>query len=279
MGLSSTQIERLADTSNTKVKKCSTKDLPFVIANKENGATTVAATMKIAHLAGIDVFVTGGIGGVHRGAESTMDISADLTELSRTPVAVVCAGVKSILDIPRTLEVLETNCVPTITFQSDEFPCFFSSKSGVKSPESAKSEEEIASVFRTSKKELGLDCGMVVAVPPPENEDAVLINNAIEDALSKAEHLSGKEVTPFLLDKINQVTQGKSLEANVRLILRNAEVGARLASKMCEESHTEEPEVVVIGGSTVDIMGTTNDEMRMYVIFSHESHAHKEQSH
>ena len=259
VGLSKDQLEHLADTENTVVKKCSTKDLPFVISQRLNGATTVAATMRLANLVGIDVFVTGGIGGVHREAESSMDISADLTELSRTPVAVVCAGVKSILDIPRTLEVLETNCVPVVTFQSDEFPCFFSSQSGVNTPERCDSESEIASVFRTSKSELKLESGMVVAVPPPHNDDHTLISDAIETSLSEAKdrNIKGKEVTPFLLDKVNRVTEGRSLEANVRLILRNAEVGAKLAVSLSSttlqqpSSSNKNNKVVVIGGSTV----------------------------
>lgn len=231
VGISRDEIEYLGK-KGLSVTKTSRRDLPFLLARGEDGATTVAATMIGAHLAGVSVFATGGIGGVHRGAETTMDISADLEELAQTSVMVVCAGAKSILDLGLTLEYLETKGVPVIGFQTGELPAFYTRRSGFKVDIRLDTPEEIAAVFQ-AKKDCGLMGGMLVANPIPEEYamDFDTINIAIENALYEAKKLNikGKEITPFLLDKIQKLTSGESLESNIRLVYNNAELGAKIA--------------------------------------------------
>jgi pseudouridine-5'-phosphate glycosidase len=215
--------------------KVSRRDIPLVVAQKNHGATTVASTMIIANMAGIKVFVTGGIGGVHRGAASTFDISADLTELANTNVAVVCAGAKSILDLGLTLEYLETQGVPIIGYQTDELPAFYTRKSGLKLVQWCENIEDIASIINI-KWHLNLKGGVVVANPVPEEfaMDFDYMTNCIDNALKKAEQLGikGKETTPFLLAEIKKITQGKSLDTNIQLVFNNAKVGAMLAKSL-----------------------------------------------
>jgi pseudouridine-5'-phosphate glycosidase len=230
VGLSSEQLELLG--SSPSAMKVSRRDLPYVLAQGKLGATTVAATMICAHLAGIDVFVTGGIGGVHRGAETSFDISADLQELAHTSVAVVCAGVKSILDIGLTLEYLETHGVPVVSVGQPGFPAFFTRESGFKADFQLDSAQEQADFIRT-KWRLGLAGGVVVSNPVPL--DAAMPKDEIDritgQALAEAgqQGVTGKAVTPFLLDRIKQLTGGRSLATNIALVKHNAQVGARLA--------------------------------------------------
>lgn len=230
IGLTAAELELVASTPN--VLKVSRRDLPFVMAQRLNGATTVAATMILADLAGIQVFATGGIGGVHRGAQETFDISADLDELARTSVAVVCAGAKSILDLGLTLEYLETKGVPVIGYQTDELPAFYTRKSGFGVDYRIDDVNILAEALRT-KWSLGLQGGVVVANPIPVafEMDYKVINAAIENALQQAVQLGikGKETTPFLLAKIKEITGGQSLESNIQLVLHNAKVAAQLA--------------------------------------------------
>ncbi|SIT76621.1 pseudouridine-5'-phosphate glycosidase [Pontibacter indicus] len=230
VGLSQQQIEHLGQAKN--VWKVSLVDMPYVISQQLDGATTVAATMRIAALAGIRVFVTGGIGGVHRGAETTMDISADLTEMGQTSVAVVSAGVKSILDIGLTLEYLETKGIPVVTFGQDAFPSFYSRQSGFASPLRLDSPKEITRLLR-AKWELGLNGAVLVANPIPEKFEvpAPQMEWYITQALHAAsqQHIKGKAVTPFLLKYIAEHSHGESLEANIALIKHNARLGAELA--------------------------------------------------
>jgi pseudouridine-5'-phosphate glycosidase len=230
VGLSKEQVEFFGKEKD--VWKVSLRDMPYVISKKLYGATTVAATMRIASMAGIKIFVTGGIGGVHRGAETSMDISADLTEMAQTSVAVVSAGVKSILDINLTLEYLETKGIPVVTYGQDEFPSFYSSKSGFASPSRLDSTEEIASLLKT-KWSLGLDGSVLIANPvPPEFEvPADQMEEHIQLALAAAlkQNIKGKEVTPFILQYIANHTKGESLEANIALIKHNAKIGAAIA--------------------------------------------------
>ena len=220
------------------ILKASRRDIPFIVANKLNGATTVASTMIIAALAGIKVFVTGGIGGAHRGAQETFDISADLMELAQTDVAVVCAGAKSILDIGLTLEYLETHGVPVIGYQTDDFPAFYTRTSGFGVDFNAANPDEVASAMKV-KWDLGLKGGMVIANPIPVEHamDDVKITTAIENALKEADELgiSGKETTPFLLGKIKDITAGKSLESNIELVYNNARVGSEIAKQYAAE--------------------------------------------
>ena len=237
IGLSEGELEALGTSRD--VMKVSRRDLPYALSIGKLGATTVAATMICADMAGIDVFVTGGIGGVHRGAETSFDISADLQELARTSVAVVCAGAKSILDIGLTLEYLETHGVPVIGVGQDAFPAFFTRDSGFKADFRLDSAEEIAK-FTLTKWQLGLRGGVVIGNPVPEN-DAMMkaeIDGIIEQALKDAEHkgIIGKAVTPFLLDRINQLTGGRSLGANIALIKHNARFGAKLAIALRAQS-------------------------------------------
>lgn len=233
VGLTKEEIEYLGKAQN--VIKTSRRDIPIIIAKKLDGATTVATTMIFAHMAGIKVFATGGIGGVHRGAQETFDISADLQELAHTSVAVVCAGAKSILDLGLTLEYLETFGVPVIGFGTDELPAFYTRKSGFKLEYRVDDVIELARIISV-KWDLGLTGGVVVANPIPEaySMDHEVINKAIERAVKEAERLriQGKEITPFLLAKIKDITGGKSLEANIQLVFNNAKVAAQLAKEM-----------------------------------------------
>ena len=231
VGLDQRQLESLGNTPG--VWKVSLRDLPFVVSEKLNGATTVAATMHIAHLAGIRVFVTGGIGGVHRGAETSMDISADLTEMGRTSVAVVAAGVKSILDIGLTLEYLETLGVPVVTFGSEEFPSFYSRGSGFQSPLRLDSPDAITRFLRT-KWDLELNGSALIANPIPSEQEFPFaeMEQHIRAALDAAERQSirGKSTTPFLLKYIADATGGDSLASNIALVKNNAALGARIAT-------------------------------------------------
>jgi pseudouridine-5'-phosphate glycosidase/sugar/nucleoside kinase (ribokinase family) len=286
-----------------RAKKCSTRDLGLILArhaysstlkrnhddnvhNQSNysqwGATTVASTMKLAHLAGISVFVTGGIGGVHRGAETTMDISADLIELSRTPVIVVSAGIKSILDIPRTLEVLETYSVPTVAYATDEFPAFFSPHSGVKAPARVDDVQQIASSFLAAQ-ELGLSHGMLVAVPNHDPAGAQ-VEDAIRSALAEAteQSIHGHAVTPFILKRVAEMTKGESLKSNMCLVEQNSIIGAEIANAICTQRNDKEnaaeskriggspirkevpkSQVVVMGGIVLDIIMKPADGQRL----------------
>ena len=230
VGLTHDEIEFLA--TNEEVKKVSRRDLPITVAQKLSGSTTVASTMIIASLAKIAIFATGGIGGVHRGAENTMDISADLEELANTNVCVVCAGAKAILDLGLTLEYLETKGVPVIGYKTSELPAFYSSESGFDVDYKIDSAQEIAEILKT-KWDLSLDGGVLVTNPIPvafELETGVM-NDAINQAIIEADNnkISGKKITPYLLSKVNEITQGKSLEANIKLIQNNADLAAKIA--------------------------------------------------
>lgn len=237
VGLTKEEIEYLGKAKN--VIKTSRRDIPFIIAKKSDGATTVASTMIIAALAGIKVFATGGIGGVHRGATETFDISADLEELAHTNVAVVCAGAKSILDIGLTLEYLETHGVPVIGYQTEEMPAFYTRKSGFRVDYKVDSSEEIANALK-AKWDLGLEGGMVIANPIEEQYqmDYDTITSAIENALNEADEkgIRGKESTPFLLAKVKEITGGDSLESNIKLVYNNAKLGAEIAVELSKLS-------------------------------------------
>ncbi|MFN0204137.1 MAG: pseudouridine-5'-phosphate glycosidase [Bacteroidia bacterium] len=230
IGLTEEQLNYIAHSQN--VIKVSRRDLPVIMAQALDGATTVASTMILAERAGIKVFVTGGIGGVHRKASETFDISADLMELARTSVAVVCAGVKSILDIGLTLEYLETQGVPVLGYQTQDFPAFYTRKSGFSCDYRCDSAEVIAKILKI-KWEMGLQGGLIVANPIPLEYamPAEEINQAIETALQEADNqgIKGKAITPFLLKKIKEITEGRSLAANIQLVLNNAKVGAEIA--------------------------------------------------
>ncbi len=232
-GLSADEIEYLGK-KGYDVTKASRRDLPVLVARGEDGATTVATTMIIAAMAGIKVFATGGIGGVHRGAEVTMDISADLEELARTPVLVVCAGAKSILDLGLTLEYLETKGVPVIGYGTDELPAFYTRKSGFGVDYRLDTPDEIAAAFR-AKLEMGLAGGMLVTnpIPEPYSMDPDVINKAIDEAVAEAnaKGVRGKQTTPFLLAKIKDITGGDSLASNIRLVYNNAALAAQVAGK------------------------------------------------
>jgi pseudouridine-5'-phosphate glycosidase len=230
IGLSDDELEMFG--KSTDVAKASRRDLAYLIATKQKGATTVAATMICAEMAGINIFVTGGIGGVHRGAETTMDISADLEELAQTNVAVICAGAKSILDLGLTLEYLETKGVPVIGYQTEILPAFYTRNSDFRVNFRINEVETIASTLK-SKWDLNLKGGAIIANPIPEEHamDEKAITAVIESALKEAEeqHIKGKDTTPFLLAKVKELTGGKSLEANIALVKNNAHVGAKLA--------------------------------------------------
>ena len=230
-GLSKEEITYLGKAGR-KVAKVSRRDLPVICARGADGATTVTTTMMIAHMAGIQVFATGGIGGVHRGAETTMDISADLEELGQTPVMVVCAGAKSILDLGLTLEYLETKGVPVIGYGTNELPAFYTRKSGFGVDYELDTPEELAAAFH-AERELGMKNGMLVTNPIPEkySMDHKVIDKAIEQALAeaKAQGIHGKETTPFLLAKVKDLTGGDSLESNIQLVYNNAVLGAKTA--------------------------------------------------
>lgn len=234
-GLSHDEIEYLAKAKG--ILKMSRRDLPAVVAQKQDGAATVAATMIIAALAGIKVFATGGIGGVHREASHTFDISADLQELAKTSVAVVCAGVKSILDIGLTLEYLETMGVPVLGYQTDKFPAFYTDDSGFGVDYVVNNAEHAADIIR-AKWGLGLQGGVVVANPIPKqySMDKKYIDNIIKEALAEADKrgIKGKKITPFLLDKIKELTAGESLDANIKLVLNNSNVAAKIAYQLCK---------------------------------------------
>lgn len=235
VGLTTEEIEFLGTSKD--IVKASRRDLPFIISKKLNGATTVATTMILANLAGVKVFATGGIGGVHRGAQETFDISADLQELANTNVAVICAGAKSILDIGLTLEYLETNGVPVVGFETEEFPAFYTRKSGFGVDYKVESSLEVASALK-AKWDLNLKGGMVIGNPIPKEfeMDYNTINNAIESALKEAEekNITGKKVTPFLLDRVKTITEGKSLDANIELVYNNAKVAAQISKDLSE---------------------------------------------
>ena len=233
IGLSKEELNRLATAKN--VAKVSRRDFAAVIAEGEIGATTVASTMICAEMAEIKFFVTGGIGGVHRGFEETMDVSADLEELCKTNVNVICAGAKSILDIPRTLEYLETKGVPVIGYKTDQLPAFFTRESGLKLAIRKDSLNEIAQLIN-AKDALELSGGTVIANPISEDDqlDKDYIDSIINEAIESAneEGISGKEMTPFLLSKIVDKTNGKSLEANISLVFNNADIGSKLAVEL-----------------------------------------------
>ncbi len=229
-GLTNEEIDYMGKTSG--ILKVSRRDFPYVVAEELDGATTVASTMIIAEMAGIKVFATGGIGGVHRGGEETMDISADLEELSQTNVAVVCAGAKSILDIGLTLEYLETKGVPVYGYQTNELPAFYTRKSGFSVDYEIKDAAEMARVLST-KWNLGLKGGALIVNPIPEeySMDEKLITDVINSAIKEAKEngIKGKETTPFLLSKVKDITKGDSLEANIQLVYHNALVAAQVA--------------------------------------------------
>ncbi|RME76261.1 MAG: pseudouridine-5'-phosphate glycosidase [Chloroflexi bacterium] len=231
VGLTEAQLEALA--ASPDVRKCSRRDLPLAVARRENGATTVAGTMVIAHRAGIRVFATGGIGGVHR--NHPFDESADLMELSQTPITVVCAGAKAILDLPLTLEVLETNGVPILGYQTDELPAFYSRHSGLPVDVRVDSVAEVVEIIR-ARDGLGLSAGVLVTVPVPADDEwpAAQAQQVIDQALTEAEQLgiTGKAVTPFLLQKIAELSGGRSKQANRSLLLNNARLAARIAQAL-----------------------------------------------
>ena len=233
VGLSADEIRHIG-RRGTEVIKCSRRDLPFVVTRQLDGATTVAATMIIAAMAGICVFATGGIGGVHRGVEDTLDISADLEELARTSVAVVCAGIKSVLDIGRTLEYLETQGVPVVGYRTDTLPAFYARSSGFGVDYRVDSAEEVAAAMR-SKWDLGLEGGLVVAAPVPEASALTReeIDGVIDEALAEMQRqgITGKDTTPFLLASIAERTGGRSLEANIQLVINNARIAAAIAAE------------------------------------------------
>jgi len=233
VGLTRSELEFMATSKD--ILKTSRRDLAVIAAKGLNGATTVAATMVVAERAGIKVFATGGIGGVHRGAEKTFDISADLQELARTPVAVVCSGAKSILDLPLTKEYLETMGVPVIGFGTEELPAFYCRESGLKVDYVVNDEKEAARIIR-AMQDLGLGGGMIIANPVPEEYALSMeyMNKMIEEAVRAAEKegIEGKKLTPYLLNKIKELTGGKSLKVNIELVKDNARVAAKIAHEL-----------------------------------------------
>ncbi|WP_210132703.1 pseudouridine-5'-phosphate glycosidase [Staphylococcus sp. GDH8C126P] len=230
IGLENDELELLAKSDN--VAKVSRRDFAEVIATKQIGATTVASTMMSAELAEIQSFVTGGIGGVHKGAENTMDISSDLEELGKTNVTVICAGAKSILDLPKTMEYLETKGVPVIGYQTDELPAFFTRQSGIKLNSFSETPDDIAHICKV-KNDLNIEGGVVIANPVPKEHELPksYIDDIIEEAVKEAETqgISGKDSTPFLLGKIVEKSKGKSLNTNIKLVENNAVLGAKIA--------------------------------------------------
>lgn len=286
VGLADNDLLKLAELG-VGAKKCSTRDIAAAITDKRIvGATTVSSTMRIASAAGIKIFVTGGIGGVHRFCEETMDISADLVELSRVPVAVVCAGIKSILDIPRTLEYLETHSVPVIGYQTDRFPAFFTQDSGEKAQLRRDTPEDVARLIYESEA-LALRNGHLIAVPNPKPVPCELINEAIERGLKEVveKNIYGQAVTPYLLRRVNEITQGLSLESNIELVNCNAAIGSQIACKLFDMTNTNNldskahevdslPEkkaftitsrgrkrVVVVGGLVLDITSSSTSAL------------------
>ena len=236
VGLSKEEVDYLGK-KGLEVTKASRRDIPAILASETDGATTVASTMIIAALAGIKVFATGGIGGVHRGAETTMDISADLEELAMTDVAVVCAGAKSILDIGLTLEFLETKGVPVLGYQTKELPAFYTRKSGFKVDYQMDTPEQIAKTLK-AKWDVNLKGGVVIANPIPEEfaMDFDTITTAINNAVAEAEEkgIKGKDSTPFLLAQVKDITKGKSLESNIQLVFNNVKLASKIAKNYCE---------------------------------------------
>ncbi|OWZ17236.1 Indigoidine synthase [Phytophthora megakarya] len=290
VGLAEKDLTQLAELG-AGAKKCSTRDIAAAVTDaKIVGATTVSSTMRIAHAAGIKVFVTGGIGGVHRFCEETMDISTDLMELSRTPVAVVCAGVKSILDIPRTLEFLETHSVPVIGYKTNQFPAFFTQDSGEKAHLRRDTPEDVACLIYESES-LELPNGHIIAVPNPKPVSTELINNAIEVGLKEVveKNIRGQAVTPYLLKCVNEITKGVSLESNIDLVNNNATVGSQIACALFDLENgfvmnsTAKPsvtysipekqsesnngfdksptQVLVVGGLVLDIVSSSNEPL------------------
>lgn len=235
VGLSNDQIERLASTPSANVRKCSRRDLAIAVGRCEDASTTVAGTMIVAHMAGLRVFATGGIGGVHRG--HPFDVSADLIELGRTPVTVVCSGAKSILDLPLTLEVLETHGVPVIGYGTDELPAFYSRKSGLPIDVRIDTPQEASRIIKASER-LGMTHGILIAVPVPEADEmpASAAESAIEQATleADAQGITGKAITPFVLDRVSALTDGISRGANTALLLNNAHVAAQIALALYE---------------------------------------------
>eukprot|EP00210_Caulerpa_lentillifera_P002437 g2335.t1 len=236
VGLTESELDHLAREGH-RIQKCSIRDLPLLTSQGLDGATTVATTMHLAHLSGIGVFVTGGIGGVHRGGENSFDISADLDTAGRVSVLVVCAGAKSVLDIPRTLEYLETQGVCVAGYQTDEFPAFFTPLSGCKAPVRVDSPEQAAALLIASKRHQ-LDRGVILGVPIAQEDAAAgeTVENATKQALKECEEakIEGPEVTPFLLKRIADLTSGESLEANIKLVKNNAKVGCLIAKALCK---------------------------------------------
>ncbi|MDD3400231.1 MAG: pseudouridine-5'-phosphate glycosidase [Eubacteriales bacterium] len=237
VGLNEEEIEYMGKNGRTTVGKASRRDIAAMVANKLDGATTCAATSLIADMAGIDVFCTGGLGGVHRGAEHTFDISADLDELGMTRTMIVCAGAKAILDLPKTLEYLETKGVTTIGYGTRTLPAFFSSESAYHVDYRMDTEKQIAETFHV-QKELGIQTGMLVCVPIPKEYEikSEEINPVIEKAVEDAEHdgVTGKDSTPYVLARVKELTEGRSLAANIKLVYHNAEVAAKIAVELCK---------------------------------------------
>ena len=235
-GLSHEEIEYLGK-KGTDVIKASRRDVSMLVSRGEDGATTVTTTMMIAHMAGIRVFATGGIGGVHRGAETTMDISADLEELASTPVMVICAGAKSILDLGLTLEYLETKGVPVLGYQTKELPAFYTRKSGFPVDYQVDTPKELAKALKV-QADLGLRGGILVTNPIPEeySMDPAVINKAIDEAIRQANEqgIHGKATTPFLLAKVKELTGGDSLDSNIQLVFNNARLAAQTAAELCK---------------------------------------------
>ncbi|XP_072397631.1 pseudouridine-5'-phosphate glycosidase-like [Diabrotica undecimpunctata] len=287
VGLSEKDINKLGDTKSSQPIKTSRRDLAYVMSNKKNGGTTVSGTLIVANKVNIPIFATGGIGGVHRDAENTFDISADLIELGRSSVAVISSGVKSILDIPKTLEVLETQGVFVATFGSpNDFPAFYARDSGIKVPYSVQNADEAARIIK-SNRDINTKSGMLFGVPIPEEFafDSDVINKVIEEALHEAKlnNIQGKLITPFLLSHIAKITEGKSLQSNIALIKNNAKVAADIAvalSKL-EQSQVEDKGTsiigeniqrrpIIIGGSNMDcsaVLDTDNIQVSTYCTY------------
>lgn len=236
VGMNKEEIEAFGKRG-PEITKVSRRDLATIMAEGLWGATTVATTMILANLAGVEFFVTGGIGGVHRGAEETFDVSADLEELGRTNVTVICAGAKAILDLPKTLEVLETKGVPVLGYGTNELPAFYTRTSGLKVDYNLKDPETAARII-SMKRELGLDGGVLITNPIPEEEsmDEAEINGVIDKAIKEMDErgIKGKDCTPFLLAKVAEITEGKSLDANIKLVFNNAKVGTEIAKAYCK---------------------------------------------
>lgn len=278
VGLDNEKLEKLASSSQNAVK-VSTRDIAKTLIRKEIGGTTVASTMKIAHAAGISVFATGGIGGVHRGADQTFDISADLQELSQTPVCVVCSGVKSILDIPKTVEYLETHSVNCVVYgEENVFPSFFTRKSSSRAQFQTENLEEVVRLLKTSKS-LGLPYGTVLACPIPEKfaADGDEIQKAIDQAVQEAIHqkIASQQVTPFILARVNELTKGASMKTNIALLENNASIAGRLAAKLNDrrpiaiskiKKNTSmigsKPKVISIGAAIVDFEAITSEDVK-----------------